>query len=432
MIKYLIGYRAILAVVLALMTATACSTATATPTDSPVSEDTPTVTTASVRAAKSGGQASISSSARTPSPTVVATPAEVLPTPTRPLQRATLSTERAAPATPSPTVPPSPAAATVLGRLPDVAGVVERTRPAVVSVVTEVLLRDFFGRVFTESQNGSGFIFDPEGYILTNNHVVESARRVTVTLDDGTQLDAKVVGTDRLTDLAVLKIEGDSFPSVPLGDPDEVRAGDFVIAIGNALALPGGPTVTFGVISALDRIFEVRPGLQLDGLIQTDASINPGNSGGPLLNLQGEVVGINTAVARGDASGREVEGISFAVGMETAVSVGRQLVDEGRVHWAWFGAVFEDLDPRMAAEVGIPIRGGVVVAAIVRDGPARRAGVRAGDVVISMGGEKTRMVRELIRQLRFRHTVGETVELKVYREGKEIALEMTLGERPRQ
>ena len=298
------------------------------------------------------------------------------------------------------------------------------------SVVTEVLLRDFFGRVFSESQNGSGFIFDSDGYILTNNHVVENARRVTVTLDDGTQLDAEVVGTDRLTDLAVLKIRGDIFPEVPLADPDGVRAGDFVIAIGNALALPGGPTVTFGVVGALDRIFEVKPGLQLDGLIQTDASINPGNSGGPLLNLRGEVVGINTAVARGDASGRDVEGIGFAVGMDTAVPVARQLMDTGRVQWAWFGAGFEDLDPRRAAEVGIRIREGVVVAAVVRDGPAGKAGVRAGDIVTSMGGERTRTVRELIRNLRFSQEAGKTVEVKVHRQGEEITLDVTLGERP--
>ena len=206
-------------------------------------------------------------------------------------------------ATPTPTfsAQADPARAGLL-QLPDIAGVVDAARPAVVSVVTEVtevLVRDFSGRVIPDSHSGSGFIFDRRGYVLTNNHVVEGARNVTVTLDDGTQFEAKVVGTDRLTDLAVLRIDGEDFPAIPLGDPSVVRVGDWVIAIGNALALPGGPTVTVGVISALDRVFPVTSETQLYGLIQTDASINPGNSGGPLLNLDGEVVGINTAVAPG-------------------------------------------------------------------------------------------------------------------------------------
>ena len=188
-------------------------------------------------------------------------------------------------------------------RLHSVSDVVERVRPAVVSVVSEVPTRDLFGRVFTDPHSGSGVIFDSRGYLLTNNHVVASGSSMTVTLDDGAQFDAELVGSDTLTDLAVLKIEGREFPWAPLADPETVRVGDWVIAIGNALALPGGPTVTVGVVSGLDRPFQVSANLQLYGLIQTDASINPGNSGGPLVNLQGEVVGINTVVARGTAPG---------------------------------------------------------------------------------------------------------------------------------
>ena len=299
-----------------------------------------------------------------------------------------------------------------------------------VSVVTEVSLQDFFGRIFLDSQSGSGVIFDPGGYIVTASHVVENANAVTVTLDDGRQFEAEVMGTDRLTDLAVLKIGGSGFPTAPLGDPSRVRVGDWVIAIGNALALPGGPTVTVGVISALDREFRVRSDLQLYGLIQTDASINPGNSGGPLLNLRGEIVGVNTAIARGDLEGREVEGIGFAIGMETVDPVIQQLVENGRVHWPYLGVLLGDLDPQQAEEVGVPLRGGVLITSILRDGPAWRGGLRGNDVIVSMGRKKVDTVRDLIRTLRYDNKVGDKVELEVFREKREMTLEVMLGQAP--
>ena len=299
-----------------------------------------------------------------------------------------------------------------------------------VSVVTEVLRLDFFGRVFSDSQSGSGIIFDPRGFIFTNNHVVEEANAIIVTLDDGRQFGAQVVGTDWLTDLAVLKIDGEDFPAAPLGDPPRVRVGDWVIAIGNALALPGGPTVTVGVVSSLDRAFRVTSDLELYGLIQTDASINPGNSGGPLLNLQGEVVGINTAVARGDTAGRAVEGIGFSVGMDTAVPVAKQLTEEGRVRWAWLGVWFRELDAQIAAQMGVPMREGVLIMNILRGGPAWEGGVRINDVIVSLGGERVSTVRDLIRLLRQGHKVGDEVEVRVFREDRMIDLMVTLGERP--
>jgi len=302
----------------------------------------------------------------------------------------------------------------------------------VVSVVTEIVGRDLFGRPFRDSQTGSGVIFDPQGYILTNNHVVQNASTVTVTLDDGRQFEAEIVGADRLTDLAVLKIGGEELSALTIGDPSKVRVGDWVIAIGNALALPGGPTVTVGVVSALDRVFPVRSDLELYGLIQTDASINPGNSGGPLLNLRGEVVGISTAVARGDTAGRDVEGIGFAVGMDTAVPVSQQLIEKGQVQWAWLGVILADLDPQQAVQVGVSLREGVLITNMVREGPAWQGGVRVGDVVVSMGGKKVSTVRDLIRILRLEHRVGEEVEMKVFREKREMTFRVTLGERPAQ
>ena len=190
--------------------------------------------------------------------------------------------------------------------------------------------------------------------------------------------------------------------------------------------------MTVGVISGLDRVFQVRGDPQLYGLVQTDASINPGNSGGPLLNLQGEVVGINTAVARGDRTGRDVEGVGFAVGADTAVPVAQQLIEKGRVQWAWLGVWLANLNPESAARVGVPIREGVLIGDILRGGPAWDGGIRRGDVIVSMGGENVSTVRDLIRLLRHEHNVGDMVKLKIFREKRESILEVTLGERPQQ
>ena len=309
---------------------------------------------------------------------------------------------------------------------------VENVKPAVVSVVSEVLVRDFFGRVLRDTQSGSGIVFDSRGFILTNNHVVENANRVTVTMDDARQFEAEVVGTDQLTDLAVLRVDGGELPIAPLADPAGIRVGGWVIAIGNALAMPGGPSVTVGVISGMDRTFPLQADQRLYGLIQTDASINPGNSGGPLLNLDGEVIGINTAVARGDQAGRDLEGIGFAVGMDTAIPVAQQLMEKGQVRWAYLGVLLADLDPERAGEAGVPIRGGVLITQIVPGGPAWKGGMRAGDVVVSLGGHEVSTVAQLIHVLRHEFNAGETIEAKIFREKRQGTLEVTLDERPSQ
>ncbi len=172
---------------------------------------------------------------------------------------------------------------------------------------------------------------------MTNNHVIDGGVEITVTMDDGTQIVAEVVGADRLSDLAVLRLPGDGYPFLPLQESGGLRAGDWVIAIGNALALPGGPTVTVGVVSELGRSIEASAGVTLYDLIQTDTSINPGNSGGPLIDIAGNLVGINTAVLRG-GGGASVEGIDFAIDTETAQQVAQQLTELGRVRWAWMGS----------------------------------------------------------------------------------------------
>jgi S1-C subfamily serine protease len=315
-------------------------------------------------------------------------------------------------------------------QLPNVADTVEQVRPAVVSVVSEVVTRDFFGIPRSSFGSGTGVIFNPQGLVLTNNHVIEGAVDITVTLHDGSQQTAEVIGADQYSDLAVLRIPGDDYPFLPVSEAVPLRVGEWVIAIGNALALPGGPTVTVGVVSALGRSLEASSGVTLYDLIQTDTVINPGNSGGPLISLRGELVGINTAVQRTSASGTPVEGIGFAINMETAAQVSDQLVQLGRVRWAWMGVILGDLIPEVAARVGLPIREGVVIQNTVIDGPADRAGIQPGDIILSADGQEVATVGDLTKLLKQRFQAGQDIEVQLFRNGARDIISMTLGERP--
>jgi len=282
-------------------------------------------------------------------------------------------------------------------QLPNIADRVERVRPAVVSIVARIVSQDRFGRQSAGFGSGTGVIFDESGLVLINNHVIEGGVEITITRDDGTQVEAELIGADLLSDLAVLQLPGDGYPFPPLHENGPLRAGDWVIAIGNALALPGGPTVTVGVVSALGRSIESTSGVTLYDLIQTDTSINRGNSGGPLIDLGGNLEGINTAVLRG-TGGRtsiDVDGIGFAINVETAQQVAQQLVELGRVRWAWMGVFLADLVPEVAAEVGLPIREGVIIQNTVVDGPSDRAGINPGDIVVKIAGQDIATVSDL-------------------------------------
>ena len=320
-------------------------------------------------------------------------------------------------------------------QLPNIADTVERVRPAVVSIVAQTVSRDRFGRQSTGFGSGTGVIFDESGLVLTNNHVIEGGVEIIVTQDDGTQVQAQIIGADRLSDLAVLRLPGDGYPSLPLRENGSLRAGDWVIAIGNALALPGGPTVTVGVVSALGRSIESTPGVTLYDLIQTDTSINPGNSGGPLIDLGGNLVGINTVVLRG-SSGVSVEGIGFAVDVETAQQVALQLVELGHVRWAWMGVFLADLSPEVAAQVGLPIREGVIIQNTLVDGPSDRAGIHPGDIVVKIDGHDIATVSDLTRLLKQEFKAGQDVEVEVFRavdgQSSTKVLVLELGERPQQ
>ena len=323
--------------------------------------------------------------------------------------------------------------------------VVEHVMPAVVNVSTtptkeapseepqtEERFREFFGPEFFERffrgrppreharSSGSGVIVDPAGYILTNNHVIENAATIEVRLSDQRKFAAKLVGRDPKTDLAVLKIEAPSpLPVAALGDSDRLKIGQWAIAIGNPFGLDR--TVTLGIISATGRM---RLGVsQFENFIQTDASINPGNSGGPLLNLDGKVIGINTAIV---ATG---QGIGFSIPVNMAKDVMAQLIKGGRVVRGWLGIVIQDLSDELAAGFGVAPRTGVLVADVMKDSPAEAAGLRAGDIIVEFGGRATPEVPELQRRVAATPP-GQPIPLTVLRDKKQDRLTVKLGEMP--
>ncbi len=326
---------------------------------------------------------------------------------------------------------PQPVVVTVV-RPPEIADTVERARPAVVSILAEVPTAGLFGMRGTSFGSGTGVVFDPNGLVVTNNHVVQDAIAVTVTMDDGTQMNADLVAGDVQSDLAVLRLPDGEYPFMALEPRPQPRPGEWVIAIGNALAMPGGPTVTVGVVSALGRSFESASGVTLYDLIQTDTAINSGNSGGPLLDLEGNLVGINTAVLRRE-SGSIVEGVGFAIRAETARTVTEQLLTLGRVPWAWMGVLFAELSPERAALAGLPVREGVIISNSIIGGPADQAGIEPGDIVTEIGGYDVTTVSELLRMLKQEFKAGQEVEVRLYRTdtAETLTRSMVFGERPR-
>lgn len=308
--------------------------------------------------------------------------------------------------------------------LPAIAAVAAEVRPAVVFISAREVSYDFFNRPIVEEGTGSGAIFDPRGYVITNNHVIAGANRLRVTLPDGrTFEDVKIVGQDQPTDLAVLKVEGRDLPSLRFGDSDQLRVGDWVVAIGNALGLEGGPTVTTGVVSALGRTIQEPNGVPLDDLVQTDAAINRGNSGGPLVDLAGRIVGINTAIDnRGQA-------IGFAISSNTARPVIDQLVQNGRVIRGYLGVRLITMTPALASQLRVQTREGVLIAAVEPRTPAGEAGLQQGDVITEFDGKPMKTVGQLQRVLRDRRP-GERIEVTYVRGGATSKTAVTLGEQP--
>lgn len=282
---------------------------------------------------------------------------------------------------------------------------------------------DFFGpfggrQPEREQQGvGSGFIMSKEGYILTNNHVVEDADQIKVKLANGKEFDGKIVGRDSKTDLALVKIEGNSdLQPLKLGNSDDLKVGNWVMAVGGPFGLE--QTVTAGIVSAKGRVIGSGP---YDNFIQTDASINPGNSGGPLINMQGEVVGINTAII---ASG---QGIGFAIPINMAKEVAPQLQKQGRVTRGLLGVNIQDVTPNLAKSFGLKEGKGALVAQVTSEGPAEKAGIEQGDVIVMFDGQTVADAKDLSRIVAST-TVGKTVTVKVLRDGKEVDREVKVGE----
>jgi len=332
-----------------------------------------------------------------------------------------------------------------LSALPDFVTLAKTLRPVVVNIsTTQVAERsegpagpfqegdprgDFWRRFFggpiprgpqRQKSLGSGFIIDRDGSILTNNHVVENAEKIVVRLADEREFEAKVIGKDSKTDIAVIKIDAKgNFPVPPLGDSDQLEVGEWVMAIGNPFGLDN--TVTAGIVSAKGRHIGAGP---YDNFIQTDASINPGNSGGPLINLRGEVVGINTAIF--SQSGGNI-GIGFATPINLAKEVLLQLKSKGKVTRGWLGVVIQRVTPEIAESLGLDKARGGLVAELSKDGPAERAGVKIGDVIVEFDGKEIKESNDL-PIIVARTSVDKKVRLKVLRDKKEVTLTVAVGE----
>jgi S1-C subfamily serine protease len=287
--------------------------------------------------------------------------------------------------------------------------------------------------------SGSGFVLDREGFILTNAHVVDRAEEVTVSFSDDEQLPAEIVGSDLSTDLAVLQVDSDEadLTPLPLGDSNRVEVGDPTVAIGNPFGFDS--TVTTGIVSAIQRQITAPNGFSIDHVLQTDASINPGSSGGPLLDAQGQVIGINSQIATGGANGSV--GIAFAVPVNTAKDVVPQLKEDGEVERAFLGVTTTDVTETLARDFNLPVSEGALVQDVTPDGPSDKAGLRAGqtetaeglvaggDIIVAVDGEEVTESADVASAIADNEP-GDTVEVEFYRGDERQSLEVELGERP--
>jgi len=305
---------------------------------------------------------------------------------------------------------------------------VEKAGPAVVTVVGTVAGREtFFGYTGDQRVSGSGVIISADGYAVTNNHVIDGTTSVNVLLADGNELPATVIGADPYADLAVLKLDGEVQSYASLGNSDALQPGETVIAIGSPLG-EFVNTVTVGVVSATGRMIETENGYQIENLIQTDAAINSGNSGGPLVNLAGEVIGINTLVVRGSEMGSaSAEGLGFAVPTSVVQEVAGQIIERGFFSRPYLGIRWQFISPDIASAYDLPVEWGVYVSDVVPGGPADLGGIQSGDIITRIGDAKIDEDTLFLNAL-FANQPGEMVEIDVVRNGNPQTMQLTLGE----
>jgi serine protease Do len=304
---------------------------------------------------------------------------------------------------------------------------VQKVGPAVVTVVGTIPSQmSFFGPTGDQTVSGSGFYIANEGYILTNNHVIADTKEVSVILSDGTQQQAKIIGTDPYADLAVLKTDSPAPAWVALGNSDELDPGETVMAIGSPLG-DFKNTVTAGVISATGRSIDTGEGYSIENLIQTDAAINQGNSGGPLVNLAGEVIGINTLVVRSSGTGTVAEGLGFAIPMNTARVVAEQIIQKGYFSRPYLGVQWQAINPNIAARYNLPAEWGVYVTGVVANSPADQAGIQRGDIIVRVGETAIDETHSYLNIL-YSCQPGQAINIGVIRAQGEETIPVTLGE----
>lgn len=347
------------------------------------------------------------------SPTL--TPSPITSTPTPPATQNVGTTPLNPAWTPSPEIP-QPA-------LPSVSEVVAKVKPSVVAINIEAITYDIFNQPSKMQGAGSGWIIDKDGYIVTNNHVVESADNVTVTLSDGSKFSAEKVRTDPLADLAVVKIDAHNLPALNTGDSSKLEIGDWVVAVGNALGM--GISATAGIVSAVDVSLAASPGQTLHGMIQTDTAINPGNSGGPLVNMAGEVIGINSI----KIAQVGVEGMGYAIGINEAMPIIRELINTGYIVRPWMGIGLATVDKMVASWYNLAVDKGILVTEVAAGSPAEKAGLKAGDVITAIDGKEMGNTGDLM-QLINTYKIGQKIEVTFYRGKTKNSASLTLGESP--
>ena len=305
----------------------------------------------------------------------------------------------------------------------NMSGIIKALRPSVVHIQTEAVQLNQFNQPVPVGGVGTGEIIDEQGHILTNNHVIDGAETILVTLSDGRALEAELIGGDATLDLAVLRIDAEGLVPIPIGKSSALQVGDAVVVMGHALNLPGGPTITGGWVSALNRSIDISRTITMRNLIQTDAAINPGNSGGALINVDGELVGIPTAKLPAG------EGIGFAIAIDPAMPQIEELIANGRIDRGFFGVSGVNISEALARNVGLPVTFGVGIVSVAPGSPAEQAGLRERDIIVGLAGKAVNNTAELDGIL-IQYRSEQTVAVDFYRGDEKQTVNVTLDERP--